>query len=188
MISQTEGLSTQQRAQCLFEQFMLLIWFAFRNLTQKLQKYCLTHPQFITLVSLVQHGQPASMRQLATVALQDAPTLTGIVNRLVKMDVVRRTRSRDDRRVVLVEATPKGAELIRSIQHNFRRERSFGFAEFNSEEQLLKLEQFLNHVLAIQVEVNENFPVKDVAVAKEWLAEFAGDPLEFIKTHELIFK
>jgi len=188
MVSQSEGPSIEQRAQGLFEQFTLLIWFAFRNLTQKLQKYGLTHPQFITLASLVQHGQPANMRQLATVALQDAPTLTGIVNRLVKMGMVRRTRSGDDRRVVLVEATPQGVELIQSIRHNFRTERSFGFAEFTSEEQLRKLELFLDHVLNIQVEVNENFPVKDVAVAKEWLEEFAEDPLEFIKTHELTFK
>lgn len=188
MISRVENSSIEQRAQCLFEQFTLLIWFAFRNLTQKLQKYGLTHPQFITLASLVQHNKPANMRQLATVALQDAPTLTGIVNRLVKMGLVHRTRSHDDRRVVLVEATPEGIELINTIHHNFQAERLLGFGRFKSEEQLIKLEAFLDDVLAVQVEANENFPVKDVVVAKGWLQEFAEDPLEFVKTHELIFK
>jgi len=188
MNSHIQNQTIEERARCLFEQFMLLIWFAFRNLTQRLQRYGLTHPQFITLASLVQHGQPANMRQLANVALQDAPTLTGIVNRLVKMGLVRRTRSEDDRRVVLVEATDDGIDLIGTIHRNLQSERSLGFGRFTTEEHLGKLEAFLDELLAIQIEANDNFPAKDINTAKGWLKKFSEDPLEFVKTHESIFK
>lgn len=44
------------------------------------------------------------------------PTVTGIVDRLVRLGYVKRQRGIEDRRIVLVSLTRKGEEIIKKIQ------------------------------------------------------------------------
>ncbi len=170
-----------ERIKLLHERIFTLFWFAFRRLAQRLQKYGITHPQFITLISLVTHGQPATMRQLTQVTLQDPPTMTGIVNRLVKMGLLRRTRSEEDRRVVWVEATPKGIELINAVQQNLNREDPYGFHDV-SDTELAKVEDFLDYILVRYMKEIHQQEIPDLATARKNLHAFAGDPLGFVKS------
>ena len=100
--------SREKRIKALKEAFHTLLWIATRQFSQQLQSFGLTYPQFVTLASLAAHKQACTMRDLTNVTFQDPPTMTGIVDRLVRMNLVQRTRSELDRRVVLVRATETG--------------------------------------------------------------------------------
>ncbi len=173
----------QERVQMLHQQFFTLVWLGFRQMVSRLQKYHLTQPQFATLAALVRYQQPATMQQLTKVTFQDAPTMTGVVNRLLKMGLVRRTRSENDRRVVLVEATPEAVVLIEEIDRDLRDESPAGFSRI-SEDDLDKLEKMLDNILLILLEQNPHAEQLTLDTAKEWLRTFASDPLSFVKTQE----
>jgi DNA-binding MarR family transcriptional regulator len=68
-------------------------------------------PRASTLSVLVFAG-PLPIGQLATVEQVSAPAITKTVTALEAAGLARRTRSPDDRRVVLVSATPKGRSLL----------------------------------------------------------------------------
>jgi DNA-binding MarR family transcriptional regulator len=55
--------------------------------------------------------QADPMRQLADGLCCDASNVTGLVDRLESKGLVRRTASDEDRRVKVIELTPKGARL-----------------------------------------------------------------------------
>jgi len=169
-----------------------MLWMGHRQMAQRLQAYNLTHPQFITLASLVAHGQPVSMGELTEVTFHDAPTMTRIVDRLVKMDLVLRGRSEADRRVVWVEATSAGQDLIKAIKHDFDQEDSFRFSLLG-EEDLTTMEELLDHVLVAYLKhKGELRPqqglqkgVADIEQVKQHLRGFAHDPIGFIKRHKI---
>jgi DNA-binding MarR family transcriptional regulator len=117
-----------------------------RWFVQKLQTYDITVAQFITLAALVGHSKPSTMSDLTNVTFQDAPTTTGVIDRLVKMEMVERTRSQTDRRVVLVEPTPAGEALIKKINTDLHGEAIESYATL-SDEQLITFEQLLNHFI-----------------------------------------
>jgi homoprotocatechuate degradation regulator HpaR len=56
-----------------------------------------------------------SIRDLSALTLIPAPSLVGIVDRLQKAGLVKRRRSDEDRRIVFVLATAKGADLETQI-------------------------------------------------------------------------
>lgn len=70
----------------------------------------LTAPQLICLLAVVEDG-PLTPTLLAERVHLSPSTLVGIVDRLEKKDLVTRTRSDRDRRVVYVGATPKARRL-----------------------------------------------------------------------------
>ncbi len=168
------------RIRSLRSLFITLNWIAYKHLIQCLQKYNLTHPQFITLVSLVKYGQPATMSELSEVAVQDAPTMTGIVNRLIKMDLVQRTRHDQDRRIVLVEATAAGKLMAERVRADLEAEDVQGFAGM-SDEDLTKFETLLDYLLHMHLRKVSKTESKDFAAAKQTICSFADDPITFVK-------
>ena len=88
-------------------------------------RYGLTAPQLTVLKRLAQEGPQPIGRLAESVRLSQA-TITGIVDRLVKRDLVRRVRCQDDRRRVLVELTQEGTDVARQspapLQETFRRQ------------------------------------------------------------------
>lgn len=70
----------------------------------------LTHPQYLVMVSLWQHG-PQSVTQLGTRLALDSGTVSPLLKRLEMLGHVRRTRSGADERRVLVELTEQGERL-----------------------------------------------------------------------------
>ena len=126
--------------------FMLLMWIAKRHFFQVLQPFGLTPPQLMALGALVKHQQPCKMSDLTSVTLHDAPTMTGIIDRLVHMGLVQRSHSQTDRRVVLVQVTPAGLKLARQIQNELLKD-SLTVYEILTDEELAEIERVFSHVL-----------------------------------------
>ena len=149
-------------------------------MVQRLQAYDLSHPQFISLATLVAHGKPVSMSELSDVTLQDAPSMTRIVDRLVKMSLVQRTRDERDRRVVLVEATGAGRTLIETIKCDQDQEDVLGFSRLE-EAELAKVEQLMDHLVITHLKQLRNKSDTDIEQMKEEMRRFAKDPIEFLR-------
>ena len=76
-----------------------------------LGKLGLTFPQALTLSALGTDG-PIPISKLAERTGSANSTISGVVDRLEKLGYARRTRSGLDRRVILVETTPKYRKLL----------------------------------------------------------------------------
>ena len=76
----------------------------------------LTHPQYLVMVSLWQHG-PQTVKQLGTLLMLDSGTVSPLLKRLEAMGHVRRSRSGTDERLVLVELTEQGSRLRADAVH-----------------------------------------------------------------------
>lgn len=96
-------------------------WIGHRLFSRDLQGRNLTVPQFVVLghLSLVR-GEvgPAFMTEISEATFQDAATMTGIIDRLVNMGLVKRERCPQDRRRVTVEVTQRGRELVQAVRQS----------------------------------------------------------------------
>jgi DNA-binding MarR family transcriptional regulator len=79
---------------------------------QLVRSHGLTSPQALTLNTLMRSGE-CSVGELARQLSLSQATLTDILNRLAKRDLVQRTRSTIDKRRVLVTATPQARQLLK---------------------------------------------------------------------------
>ncbi len=75
----------------------------------------MTQTQFLLLVSVHANG-PCPMHKLAESMCVRMPTITGIVNRLVKAKYVKRIPNPHDRRQVVIDLTPKAHAFLRQFQ------------------------------------------------------------------------
>ncbi len=71
----------------------------------------LTGPQLWT-IKVINENAPLNLSDLAGKLYLHSTTVVGIVDRLEMQNLVKRTRSKDDRRKVLIELTAKGKSLI----------------------------------------------------------------------------
>lgn len=78
-------------------------------------KLNLTFPQALVLSVLGSEG-PMPISQLAERTGSANSTVSGIVDRLEKLELAKRTRSDADRRVIYVEATPRYNEMRVKVQ------------------------------------------------------------------------
>jgi MarR family transcriptional regulator, organic hydroperoxide resistance regulator len=76
----------------------------------------LTHPQYLVMVSLWQHG-PQTVTQLGALLMLDSATVSPLLKRLEGMGHVRRTRSSADQRQVVVALTQQGERLRAEAVH-----------------------------------------------------------------------
>ena len=76
-----------------------------------LEHHKITVPQLICLREIYEHG-PIALSALSKIVLLNKSTVTGIVDRLEKSGLVRRTRISSDRRQIHVEITEKGSVFI----------------------------------------------------------------------------
>lgn len=72
-----------------------------------LENYKISTPQLICLHEVFQHG-PISIGALTKIVFLNNSTVTGIIDRLEKRDLVRRVRISKDRRQVHIEITEQG--------------------------------------------------------------------------------
>jgi DNA-binding MarR family transcriptional regulator len=93
-----------------------LSWAARRHLSQELDQFGLTVPQYIALKSVSSYENGCTMRALAAATLQVSPTMTGIVDRLSDRGLVERRLDLNDRRAWRVLVTPAGAVLLKEIE------------------------------------------------------------------------
>ena len=171
----------ETRIKTIKDIFVSLMWVAARQFSQRVQSFGLTHPQFIVLATLVAHKQACTMRDLTNVTFQDPPTMTGIVDRLVKIKLIKRTRSESDRRVVLVEATLAGAELVKQIEEASINDDIRGFSKF-SDKELDNLEQSLRYLLRMHVGRYAALRGAELDAEIEKLQNFRNDPIQYMKS------
>ncbi len=171
--------SKEERIKRIHDTFMLVMRISKRWLVQRLQSFGLTFPQFTTLATLVAHKQACTMSDLTNVTFHDPPTMTGIIDRLVKMNLVQRTRSKTDRRVVLVQAAPTGIDLVDQIKEDVQ-EVLIGYAALTDDE-LASLERLLGHLLRMHLGQFMSLPNADLDAKIEELENFISDPICYMK-------
>jgi DNA-binding MarR family transcriptional regulator len=76
------------------------------------QEFGLTGPQVVLLHELVRHGEMHVAELAQNITLSHA-TVTDILNRLEKRGLIKRTRSKTDRRCVLVTPTEKALAVVK---------------------------------------------------------------------------
>lgn len=72
-------------------------------------------PQQVHVLGFLSDNQPHPMSWLAALLFCDASNVTGIVDRLIAMDLVKRTECETDRRVKMVQLTAHGEDVRRKI-------------------------------------------------------------------------
>jgi DNA-binding MarR family transcriptional regulator len=82
----------------------------------------LTLPQFDVLVQLHRSDEGMSPGELTRALLVTAGNVTGIVGRLVAMDLAERQPVPEDRRTVRIRLTPRGRRLMRRAIPRHRRD------------------------------------------------------------------
>ena len=91
-----------------------------RSIEQRLRSHLnenfdVTLPQFEVLCELDRRGGPVAMSQLSSRLNVTSSNLTGVVDRLVRKGLVRRFRSKKDRRVQRIEISPEGRAVHAEI-------------------------------------------------------------------------
>lgn len=115
---------------------MQISWLGQRQFTHLLEqkRFCLTLPQFYTLIHLKRMAGECKMSDLAEATHQSAASLTGIVDRLLAKDLVARTRHDRDRRQVMVALTSRGNEIINEIKQARQKQMQTALTHLSLEE------------------------------------------------------
>ncbi len=151
------------------------MWIVGRKFWQSLQSFGLTPPQFMTLFALSSYAEPRTMSDLTNATLQDAPTMTGIIDRLEKGGLVERTRSDTDRRVVLVRATPAGVDLVCQAHERLLSYDMVGCSNL-SDEELAQTELLFKDIFRIHMR-RSKMADNDLEEAMSKLDLFLSDPI-----------
>ena len=85
----------------------------FQNCFGKLfRQYGLTSSQYNVLRILRGEGKPTPCLEIAERMIQVVPAMTGLIDRLEKQDLVARHRCTEDRRVIYINITEKGLQVL----------------------------------------------------------------------------
>ena len=76
----------------------------------------ITIPQAITLKTIKEQGRTCKMSDLAAVRFLTPAAATGVVDRLIHLDLVERKFDEKDRRVVLLALTRRGETVVSTMQ------------------------------------------------------------------------
>lgn len=112
-------------------------------------RYSLTGPQLVCVRQLLKHGSMAPGTLAKRISLSPA-TITGIVDRLEKRNIVTRERSTEDKRKVEIALTPEGRKLVKQMPPPLHESFSRRLEELSEEEQAE-----IDRVLARIVEMME---------------------------------
>jgi len=91
--------------------------------------------------------KPAKISEIADRMITRDPDVTRLVDRLIKQGLVRRERDSEDRRVVLVEITAKGLQMLSRLDEPAGKYTEGAMAGLNTQ-QLRTLDTLLNEVRA----------------------------------------
>src|SRR5271166_5569364 len=80
--------------------------------TRLFREFGLTPSQYNVLRILRGEGKPLPCLEVAERLIATVPAITGLIDRLERMELVTRQRSTDDRRVVWVAITEAGLKLL----------------------------------------------------------------------------
>lgn len=140
-----------------------------RRVTKEVaRRYGLTGPQ-VTCVKLLEALGDLSLSALSAEMSARNSTITGLVDRLERDQLVQRVRSERDRRVVLIQLTPQGRELAGQVpvasMEVFGRalERLSGTDRSALRGLLKKLTDLVRDEVALTEERLEEHPARDTA-------------------------
>jgi len=138
------------------------------------QEYGLTVPQLLVLREVEEKGA-VSGTDLADAVNLSQPTVTGIVNRLEKRELVVRTRSMDDKRMIFISVTVPGKDLLRDAPPPMQSQFVNEFRRLEEWEQLMILAS-LERVVGMTrtQELGEAADSLDLAAAETDPSETAG--------------
>lgn len=85
-------------------------------------QYDITDAHFNVLNLLAYATSPVSQRELADQLLTDKSAVTGLIDRMEKKQLLRRTAAPDDRRVYHLQLTPKGRKLWQTVRPAYVKE------------------------------------------------------------------
>ena len=92
-------------------QLLMQLFFSQRANLPPLAAELQLSPAQCHVLHLIEPGRPIPMGQLAETLACDASNVTGLVDRLESRGLVRRRASAEDRRVKVLDLTPKGSRL-----------------------------------------------------------------------------
>jgi DNA-binding MarR family transcriptional regulator len=81
----------------------------------------LTPPQFISVERLREMNRPCKMSELAESTLMSPAAMTGVVDRLADLDLVKRGFDKGDRRVILLTLTARGQQVLSRVDGKLQR-------------------------------------------------------------------
>ncbi|MFN3193107.1 MAG: MarR family winged helix-turn-helix transcriptional regulator [Aureliella sp.] len=85
------------------------------RLARLLREYGLTLTQYNVLRILRGEGKPMPCLEVAERMIQVAPAITRVIDQLLKLKLITKTQSDQDRRVFEVELTPNAAKLLKKM-------------------------------------------------------------------------
>ena len=113
-----------------------------------LREHGLSDQQWRVLRVLGEHGVVETGR-VAREAFILGPSLTGVLSRMERDGLVRRTRDTEDQRRTVVEATAKGRKLVDKLSHSI--EAHYAWMEQSlGKQQLAQLYELLDAVIALE--------------------------------------
>lgn len=130
-------------------------------------RHGLTAPQLVVLREIARLEEASAGELARTVSLSQA-TLTGIMDRLERKDLVRRRRDSRDKRRVLVAVTPTGERILSASPPLFQESFLQQFNRLQDWEQALIISS-LQRVVAMMESASDE-PLDSGAVASEELA------------------
>ncbi|MFC3420311.1 MarR family winged helix-turn-helix transcriptional regulator [Salinicoccus hispanicus] len=78
----------------------------------------ITYPQFLVL-NILQDKKQVNIKTLAKMLRLDTGTISPLIRRMEKLDLVHRWRDADDQRLVYIEATERGKKLEEKLDKSF---------------------------------------------------------------------
>ena len=109
------------------------------KLSNELSQGEITIPQHHILYCLLDKGE-ATMSEVADYLFVSPPAVTGLVDKLVKINLVKRSFSSSDRRIIIISLTKKGKAVISKIKSQFESLLLSILKEFSPEEKKSFLE------------------------------------------------
>ncbi len=120
-------------------------------------KYGLTTAQYICLRTVVDQ-QTLTLSQLRTRVDLSASTVTGIVDRLEAKGLLKRCRSARDRRVIFLEATPQGKQVVEKSPSLLQDRLANGLHKLDQAHQLQVAQSLESIVRLMEPEEQESHP------------------------------
>ena len=111
------------------------------------QETGLTGPQLWTIRVLHEHG-PINISDIAKRIYLHPTTVLGIIDRLERRGLVSRNRSKDDRRIIWVELTQDGKNLVKSVPEVVQGLLG-GRLEGTSLQKLTEIDEGISHLVKI---------------------------------------
>lgn len=126
---------------------------AFTRRENELTKGKITVPQFVILELLHRRGE-CIMTELAHYLSVTTSAVTGLIDRLIKLDLVNRKRDQGDRRIVKITLTKKGREAIEKILRQRQKMMAdiFGSLSEKDREKYLEILEKVSRILTSKIE------------------------------------